>query len=294
MVSFPENINVEDAFHILRKWFEKSGIETASLDARVLLSEILDISHVQFISSPNRQIEEKDHAALQTAAQKRMKRQPLSHILGRREFFSRDFIVSPHTLTPRPDSEIVVETALQHLHGLMKKKGDLRILDLGTGTGCLLLTLLAECDGVSGTGVDLSEEALVIAKKNARDLGLHSRCTFLAGDWFEPVEGKFDVVISNPPYIPSSDIEGLQDEVRLYEPRLALDGGSDGLDPYRHIIAKAHDYLNLEGSLILEIGADQYEGVSAIFAEHEQNSGISHVACEKDIAGRNRCVQAIY
>jgi len=221
MVTFPENTNVEDAFHILRNGFEESGIESASLDARLLLSEILGITHVQFISSPDRHIDEKDHSRLAAAAQKRMSRQPLSHILGRREFFSRDFIVSPHTLTPRPDSEVVVETALQHLHALMKEKSAPRILDLGTGTGCLLLTLLAECEGASGMGVDLSPEALVIANKNAEELGLESRCNFVTGNWFEPVEETFDLVISNPPYIPSHDIECLQDEVRLYEPRLA-------------------------------------------------------------------------
>jgi release factor glutamine methyltransferase len=184
--------------------------------------------------------------------------EPVSRILGVRNFFGRDFVVSPEVLDPRADTETLVEAALPLL-------GQGRILDLGAGSGAIIVTLLAERPEASGVAVDLSPGALAITADNARRHGVASRLSLLEGSWFSPVEGCFDLIVSNPPYIPAGDIEGLDREVRDFDPHLALAGGTDGLDAYRVLAGGAARFLSPSGALLLEIGAGQAAAITGLF-----------------------------
>ena len=217
--------------------------------------------------------------------ERRWRREPMSHILGSREFRSLCFEVTADVLDPRPDSEVLVEAAL----ALRPVTGEsFNVLDLGTGTGCLLLSVLNERPAASGTGVDLSEAALAVARRNAWGLGLAERAKFRRGDWRNCLGGTYDLVLSNPPYIPSNEIDQLEPEVACHEPRLALDGGADGLDAYRAIARSTPSLLANKGALIVEFGTGQAEAVCAIFAQR----GITEVQLECDLAGRPRCLIA--
>lgn len=217
--------------------------------------------------------------------ERRRRREPMSHILGAREFRSLPFEVTSDVLDPRPDSEVLVEAAL----ALRPVAGDaFRILDLGTGSGCLLLSVLSERPAAFGIGVDCSEAALAVARRNARDLGLSDRARFLRGNWGEGLDGGFDLVLANPPYIPSAEIDMLEPEVADYEPRLALDGGADGLDAYRAIARQASGLLAKGGALVVEFGAGQANSVSAVFAQ----CGVTPARLDNDLSGRQRCLIA--
>jgi release factor glutamine methyltransferase len=214
---------------------------------------------------------------------RRADHEPFAYLVGLREFWSLPFSVSPDVLVPRPDSETIVAAALQ-----MVPDQALRIADLGTGSGCLLLSVLHERPQATGLGVDLSGAALVIARRNAIALGLADRCDFVRGDWFEPVAGRFDLVMSNPPYIPSVDIPSLMPEVAQHEPHLALDGGPDGLVPYRVIVPEARRRLKPAGVLVLEVGAGQADAVMQL----ARAAGFGTVEALPDLAGVRRCVRA--
>nr|ADI17444.1 methylase of polypeptide chain release factors [uncultured Rhodospirillales bacterium HF0070_31K06] len=206
----------------------------------------------------------------------------MSHITGSREFRSLRFEVTADVLDPRPDSEVLIEAAL----ALLPATGEpFNVLDLGTGTGCLLLAVLNERPAATGIGVDLSEAALAVARRNAWKLGLAERAQFRRGDWSNGLGGTFDLVLSNPPYIPSAEIDQLEPEVACHEPRLALDGGADGLDAYRAIAQRTPQLLANKGALIVEFGTGQAEAVCAIFAQH----GLAEARLECDLAGRPRC-----
>ena len=214
--------------------------------------------------------------------ERRWSREPMSHITGSREFRSLCFEVTADVLDPRPDSEVLIEAAL----ALLPVTGEpLNVLDLGTGTGCLLLSVLNERPAATGIGVDLSEAALAVARRNAWQLGLAERAQFRRGDWSNGLGGTFDLVLSNPPYIPSAEIDQLEPEVACHEPRLALDGGADGLDAYRAIAQRTPHLLANKGALIVEFGTGQAEAVCAIFAQH----GLAEARRECDLAGRPRC-----
>ena len=213
--------------------------------------------------------------------ERRAVREPVSHILGRREFWSLDFAVTRACLDPRPDSETVVEAVLSKLADWNR---GWRILDLGTGSGCLLLALLSELPNATGLGVDKSPEALAVALGNARRLGLVTRARFEERDWMCELEGVFDVVVSNPPYIPTAEVDALQPEVALYEPRMALDGGRDGLDAYRAIIPSLARRLAPGGLAALEIGVTQ-----AAVEKLARKAGFA-TECRADLGGRDRCL----
>ena len=216
------------------------------------------------------------------AIARREKHEPIAYILGRREFWSLDFEVSPAVLIPRPDSETLVETALK----LFKDTPPRTILDLGTGSGCLLIALLSEWKHAAGTGLDISQAALTVAQRNAERLGVASRAQFQHGD-FEAFTGRrFDLVISNPPYIASSVIAGLDPDVREYEPHLALNGGADGLAPLRRIAANLHAVLAPGAPAIIEIGHDQ--GASA--SQTLENHGLNVHQIVKDLGGNDRVI----
>ena len=232
--------------------------ETPRLDARLLLAHALGLTRNDLIRDPARGI---DDGAYRTLLARRLAREPLALIVGRREFWSLEFQVSPATLVPRPDSETLIDAALAVFAG---KPAPAKVLDLGTGTGCLLLALLTEFPSAFGVGLDRSPAAAALAKTNAATLGLAGRSAFLAGDWTAPLAGRFDLIVSNPPYIPSADIPLLMPEVADHEPRSALDGGADGYDAYRAIIADLNNCLTPAGVAVLELGQGQAISVTDI------------------------------
>ena len=222
---------------------------------------------------------------------RRLAGEPVSRILGSREFYGRGFLIDPNTLDPRPDTETLVDAALAIARQAGGRGRRLRLLDLGTGSGCLLITLLAELPQAAGLGTDLSLPALSLARTNARCLGVEDRADFIAGDWLEPVAGAFDLIVVNPPYLATEEIDRLPREVAMHDPRLALDGGADGLDAYRRIAAGAAARLAPGGAILLEVGPGQAEGVLALL----RGAGLQTPAgCSlwRDLAGRARVAGA--
>tara|TARA_B100000686_G_C16659977_1_gene900365 strand:+ start:17 stop:877 length:861 start_codon:yes stop_codon:yes gene_type:complete len=256
-------------------------IESPRRDARLLFAYVTGKT-VEWIVAHNDEAAE-ELSEFENVLRRREAREPLSHILGKREFWSLSFKVNASVLDPRPDSEIVVSAVL----GKYPESGRaLQIADLGTGTGCLLLSILSERPTAEGMGVDISESALSIARKNALRFGLSARATFVQSDWDSALDKTFDVVLSNPPYIPTAEIEGLAPEITLYEPRCAIDGGADGLVAYRQIADALPRILKPNGLVALEIGQGQEGSVPEIL----RDSGIQAVSLEKDLAGIPRCV----
>jgi release factor glutamine methyltransferase len=253
-----------------------AGIDSAALEARLLLAHAIGVDRADVVD--RRQLI--DPAHFETLLVRRLVHEPLAYITGRQGFWTLDLAVSPDTLIPRADSEALIVAAKLHC------TAPARILDLGTGTGCLLLAALAEFPGAFGVGVDLSPGAAALAARNAAENGLAGRSAFLAGDWATALAGRFDLVLSNPPYIPGADIEGLMPEVALFEPGRALDGGPDGLVAYRRIAAALPNLLAPGGIAILELGQGQVESVTALSAEF----GLSRVALQADLGGIPRAI----
>jgi release factor glutamine methyltransferase len=256
-----------------------AGIEGARREARLLLAHSL--------GWPTAKLTEDPHAAVSTAAfealaARRAAREPLALITGRREFWSLEFAVSPDTLVPRPDSETLIEAALAEFP---HRATPLRVLDLGTGTGCLLLAVLHEFPAAFGVGVDRATPILALAWRNAASLGLADRTALLCGDWMAALDARFDLVLCNPPYIPAGEIAALMPEVALHEPRTALSGGADGLDAYRAIIPRLPVLLAPGGVAILEVGCGQAEDVGRLAT----TEGLS-VRCRADLAGVDRAL----
>jgi release factor glutamine methyltransferase len=259
----PETTRVE-ALKQLGEVFRQAGIETAQRDARLLLLDAAKISHADLLSGARQPLGDAAEILASNAA-RRVTREPVARILGEWEFWSMPFTLTADTLVPRPDSETVVAGALLSLKDRRHQSDGLRILDLGTGSGCLLVALLKELPGATGIGTDISEGALEIARFNANRNGVSARAAFVLSDWEKNVEGRFDVIVSNPPYIADKVIEGLEPEVRLHDPVRALSGGKDGLEAYRAIAAALPALLAPGGFATLEIGSDQAEAVPAIF-----------------------------
>jgi release factor glutamine methyltransferase len=275
-----------EAAQILRQ----AGIETPELDARVLLCHAAGLSHETYIAGAREALPADAAPKLQDAIARRLAREPVARITGGREFYGRSFVLGKDTLDPRPDTETLIEAAL----GLVREQGwqekPLKLLDLGTGTGCILVTLLAELPLATGLGTDLSLGALAVAAANARTHGVASRAAFITADWLDAVSGKFDLVLSNPPYLAAREIAGLATEVAAHDPHLALNGGPDGLEAYRRIAMRARDILTADGRLLVEIGPAQGEDVSAIFARAGLNPELGEG--RRDLAGRPRVIVA--
>ena len=258
--------------------------ETAPLDARLLLE------HASGLSSTDLAMQAKQEAGAtlihdaQALVALRLTGMPVAKIIGHKEFWGRRFHVSPAVLDPRPDSETLIEAAL----ALLPEDKALRLIDLGTGSGCLLLTLLAERPLARGLGIDKSRAALSLARRNAHfldlNLGLRRRVALRHGDWLHGVNATADMIIANPPYIESGAIDRLDRDVRLFDPRLALDGGSDGIGPYHALIAPSFQCLTGGGHLLLEIGVTQAEAISALMAA----AGFADISLRQDLAGRDR------
>jgi release factor glutamine methyltransferase len=249
------------------------------LEARLLLAHAIGLAPNDLVRDPNRRV---DAGAFETLLARRMAHEPLAFIVGRREFWSMVFQVSPATLIPRPDSETLIEAALATF---ADRPPPGRMIDLGTGTGCLLLALLTEFPSAFGVGLDLDPDAAALAKRNATGLGLARRSAFIVGDWTNPISGRFDLIICNPPYINGSDIETLMPEVARHEPRRALDGGPDGYDAYRAILPQLKDYLEPGGAAILELGFGQANYVTALARE----AGLD-AALRLDLVGISRAI----
>ncbi|MEQ8710212.1 MAG: peptide chain release factor N(5)-glutamine methyltransferase [Rhodospirillales bacterium] len=263
-----------------------AGIDTAHLDARLLASAALGLSREELLMKAGDEVPQTGVSGCQRLLERRLAGEPVSRILGKREFWGMDFIVTPATLDPRADSELLVELII----GQAGEGFSGRILDLGTGTGCLPIALLCALPKARATAVDVSPAALDCARQNAGVHGVLDRLELLEGSWLEPVTGPYDIVLSNPPYIATPVIEGLMTEVRLHDPRLALDGGADGLDAYRTIIDGLGSILPSRGQVFLEVGYDQSEAVTGLLRER----GFLSIAAHNDLAGQRRCVSAVY
>ncbi|MDH3234792.1 MAG: peptide chain release factor N(5)-glutamine methyltransferase [Alphaproteobacteria bacterium] len=230
-----------------------AGVADPRLDARLLVGAALALSREAIVADPDRAVGAKEHAAIDAMVRRREAREPVARIIGEREFWSLRFAVTPATLEPRPDSETVIEAALD---AFPDRDKPLRVIDLGTGTGCLLLAFLSEYPNATGIGVDVSPQAVDAAATNARRLGFDTRAQFVVDDWARSLSGPFDCILANPPYIPSSDLAGLAPEVG-YDPHAALDGGPDGLSGIESVMHAAARLLGPNGRAFVEIGAGQ-------------------------------------
>jgi release factor glutamine methyltransferase len=258
-------ISVDEAQRILSKSFALAGIDSGMTDARALIGAALRLSRAQLLAQSDRLLEPREIAAIDALAARRMKREPVSRILGRKEFWSLMLDVTPDVLVPRPDTETLIEAALDYVVRGGLRLEPLRILDIGTGTGALMLALLQELPNARGVATDVSVAALHVARGNAERLKLASRCSFVACNLADGVQGRFDLIVSNPPYIARGAIALLDPEVRDFDPRLALDGGADGLDADRAIAASVPPLLAPGGRLIMELGVGQAPPVTALF-----------------------------
>jgi len=253
---------VDAVRRVLAAQFKAGGIDTPELDARLLIGAALDLDHTGLAAQAQRHVTDDEAQAIAHLAQRRIAREPVARILGRKEFWSLDLRISEATLVPRPDTETAVAAALECLRNNPRVAGAIRIADIGTGSGAILLALLSECPNATGVGTDISPAALEIAALNAQRLGLADRASFVQCDYATALSGAFDVIVSNPPYIRSADIATLEQDVRDHDPHLALDGGADGLDAYRAILSQAVRLLAPGGALVFEVGHDQAVPVS--------------------------------
>ena len=288
MPGLKSGVSVSEALHHVAQSFRAGSIEEAEADARVLIGHALHLDRARLIAQSDRNLEAREITVISALATRRLRREPVSRIVGQKEFWSLPISVTPDVLVPRPETETVVEGALDFVmrSGLRLEK--LRVLDIGTGSGALLLALLHELKNAIGTGTDLSPAALNVARANAARCRLDSRCTFVVCDIATGVEGPFDLVVSNPPYIAHDEIAMLAPEVRDYDPEVALDGGRDGLDAYRSIAGDAKRILAPGGRLFVELGAGQDEPVRALFTKVGLIPGIPR----KDLAGIPRVLSA--
>ena len=270
----------------LSRRLRASGIDSADLDARLLLEIALGLDHTGLIRHDGRTLGAIEVATIEKLAARRLAGEPIARIAGVKEFWGLRLELGPATLVPRPETETVVVAALDAIDASGSRARPLRLADLGTGSGALLLALLSELPNATGVGTDVSLAALATARENAQRLGVAARTHFVACDFGAALGGPFDLLVSNPPYVASGDIAGLAPEVREHDPRLALDGGVKGLDPYPQVATDARRILNADGTLIVEVGAGQAAAVAALLS----HGGIAAGRPEYDIAGHPRAV----
>jgi len=278
---------VETARRALTARFNSAGVESAEIDARMLIGHVLGLDLTGLITSAQRQLTTDEAARLEDFARRRLAGEPVARVIGAKEFWGLPLQLSPATLVPRPDTETVVELALELLRADGATGRPLRIADLGTGSGAILLALLSELPTATGVGTDISEQALQTAAANAARVGLAPRATFIACDYASGLSGLFDLIVSNPPYIRAADIAGLAVEVREYDPHAALDGGADGLDAYRALIPQAAGLLAPGALLIVEAGEGQSGPINGLMTL----AGLAPTGAPKaDLAGIPRAV----
>jgi release factor glutamine methyltransferase len=279
-------LNLLQAWQSAKARLEAAGLSGPVIDARLMVEAAADATRVDIVTDPYRPLTPEQEKALDEYLTRRERREPVSHILGRKGFWKIMLSVTPDVLTPRPDTEVIVDHVLKQFPEAMA----FNVLDLGVGSGAILLSILAERPAAKGLGVDVSEEALAVARENAANLGLASRVALLRGDWAEGLaDESFDLVVANPPYIATDVIEGLEPEVKDYEPRLALDGGADGLDAYRILAPEILRVLKPGGAFAVEIGYDQKAAVETLF----RAAGAGGVQTLKDLAMHDRVVAGV-
>lgn len=272
----------DDLLRAARRALDRHGLATPALDARLLLQKAAGLTHEAMIADPDREIAAAAAARFHDYVERRLRGEPVSRILGEREFYGRVFEVTAATLDPRPDTETLIEAALAFMPG----DRACRFVDLGTGTGAIGITLLAERPLAEAVLTDISLAALAVARRNAERHAVAGRTAFIEGSWFSGVKGRFDLILSNPPYIPGPILPTLAAEVHDFDPGTALDGGPDGLEPYRRIAAEALSFLAPAGCVIVEIGEGQAIDIEAIFKAR----GLVPENRWKDLAGHVRCL----
>lgn len=277
--AFADSLDVAGARRLVAGLLGEAGIESPALDARLLVGHALALDHGGLVAQGTRLLSTSERERLAALAARRLKGEPVARILGVREFFGLPFALSRATLVPRPETECVVEAAIEAAGE--RRAARLRIADLGTGSGAILLALLHELPKAQGIGTDRDVEAVATAQANAHALALAARAAFAVANFGTGLKGGFDLVVSNPPYIESGAIESLPREVRDFDPHLALDGGADGLSAYRAIAAQAAALLATNGALVVEIGRGQEREVEAVFAAR----GLRRTALRRDLAG---------
>jgi release factor glutamine methyltransferase len=277
------SLNLVQAWKGAKSRLEEAGLSGPVIDARLLVEAAAEATRADIVTDPYRALTPEQEARLEDYLSRRERREPVSHILGRKGFWKIMLNVTPDVLTPRPDTETVVEYSLREF----PEHAAWRILDLGVGSGAILLALLAERPAAKGLGIDVSEEALAVARDNAASLGLSNRVALLRGDWTAGLDSdQFDLVVSNPPYIADHVIPTLEPEVKDHEPHLALSGGADGLDHYRILAPEILRVLKPGGRFAVEIGYDQKDAVEALFRE----AGAVFVQTIRDLSDRDRVV----
>lgn len=275
-------MTLREAYEYGQEQLKQVGIEDATVDAWYLLEFVTGLSRAVYFLKMQEEMDTEQEKQYCEFIEVRKKHIPLQHITGVQEFMGLEYDVNEHVLVPRQDTEVLVESVLEIL------KPGMSVLDMCTGSGCILISLMKFRDGIEGTGVDISEEALAVAIKNASKLD--ASCEFLKSDLFEKVVGQYDVIVSNPPYIRTAVIEELHEEVKFHDPFLALDGKEDGLHFYRKIVENSPRFLKPDGKLYFEIGHDQGEDVKTLM----ENAGFSGVTVKKDLAGLDRVVFGRY
>lgn len=266
-----------------QRTLETAGVPDARRDARLLLADLLGCDVSTVIAWPERALEASEAAAFESRIRRRAAREPVARIIGVREFWSLPFLLAPATLDPRPDSELLVSALLERVSD---RQAPLQVLDLGSGSGCLLLALLSELPQAHGLGIDCSPAAVAMAARNADALGLAERAHFRVGDWCAGLEQPFDLLLCNPPYIPAAEIDALEPEVAGWEPRAALDGGADGLDPYRIVVPQLDRLLTASGMAVFEHGPGQAGAIAGLLKETERWQWQVLL----DLAGRERAL----
>ncbi|MDF2985298.1 MAG: protein-(glutamine-N5) methyltransferase, release factor-specific [Eubacterium sp.] len=288
-------MNIKEFYQYAAEKLKNSGIETPAPEAGVILCHVLNCSRTYLYTNNERVLHKDELEELETYLQKRAANVPLQYLLGETEFMSLTFAVSPAVLIPRQDTEILVEKCIELLRDRIKSHNKeenshgqhVRVLDMCTGSGCIAVSIVHYCPESRGVACDVSLSALEVAKSNSERAGVQKRLEFRCGDLFEALDGeeRFELIVSNPPYIETETVKGLQTEVRDHEPYIALDGGADGLDFYRKIVSAAPGYLSRGGYLALEIGYNQAESVSKLMEPH-----FEHVTVLKDLGGNDRVV----
>jgi release factor glutamine methyltransferase len=281
-------LRVIDLITVAAEHMKSRGFENARLEVERLLGGVLGMSRIELYLAFDRLVDEKDREAFRGLYRRRLAHEPLQHLVGETEFREVRVKTDRRAFIPRPETEILVEAAVEFLRG----RDEPLIADLGTGAGVIALSVAYEVPGARAVAVDISEDALLLAKANARKLGLEKAITLVAGDMLDALEGRgpFDAILSNPPYVRSAEIDALELEVSLHEPRAALDGGPDGMTFHRRIAADAHCHLKPGGLLLLECGEDQAESLRTCIEETNRYASIDII---RDLAGRKRVVKAI-
>lgn len=276
----------------VRARLRDAGMPDAGREARYLIGALIGVAPEVFLGHPETPVSARDSARVFAGLTQRLAGMPVGRIVGRRSFYGRTFRLGPAILEPRPDSEVLIDAVLEVIGPVVEgQQQPLRIIDVGTGSGCLLITLLAELPFASGVGVDIEIEALGVARQNAQDLGVADRAEFVEGDVLDGVDGEFDVLVSNPPYIRTGELAGLDDEVRLHDPLRALDGGADGLDIYRRI-GRDVGRVVPRGWMFFEVGAGMAKAVCHEIDQFAVDNQLRNWRVWPDLHGHGRCVAA--